>query len=91
MDIIFQGQHSGEEIAASLLNILCLFKERYRIEKFQEIQLSVTLLDNASKEVELIDSETEQAYKTFEVYRKAYEFRGQKGYPVLKLVVDNTK
>lgn len=91
MDIILQGDHSGEEAAQSLARILTLFKERYQIAGFREVHLMVTLVDEQGDDVELIDSETNQAYRIFEVYREGYELEGKKGMPTLQLVVDNTR
>lgn len=91
MDIILQGQHDGHEALESLEKVLQLFKERYRIEDFREIHLSVTLVDAQGDEVELVDSDTNQPYRVFEVYRSGYEFYGRRGEPKLQLVVDNTK
>ncbi|MDP3269046.1 MAG: hypothetical protein Q8M40_08355 [Legionella sp.] len=91
MDIILQGQHDGLEAVESLDRVLKLFKERYSISEFREIHLTVTLVDDQGDEVELIDSETNQPYRIFEVYRQGYELSGRKGIPMLQLVVDNTK
>ncbi|AUH71845.1 Uncharacterised protein [Legionella sainthelensi] len=93
MDIILQGEHSGEEATQSLARVLELFKERYHIAGFREIHLTVTLLDEQGDDVELIDSESNQAYRIFEVYRQGYELSSSKGkkVPVLQLVVDNTR
>lgn len=91
MDIIFQGTHNSEEAAESLLSVLRLFKERYHIGQFREMHLTVTLVDDQGDDVELIDSETSQAYRIFEVYRKGYELSGRRGQPMLQLVVDNTR
>ncbi|MCL5272468.1 MAG: hypothetical protein M1486_04040 [Gammaproteobacteria bacterium] len=90
MDIILQGQHNADETVQSLERVLQLFKERYQVEGFREIHLTVTLLDAQGDEVELIDSESNQAYRVFEVYRQGYELTGRKGIPMLQLVVDNT-
>lgn len=90
MDIILQGQHNAEETVNSLERVLQLFKERYQVDGFREIHLTVTLVDAQGDEVELIDSESNQAYRVFEVYRKGYELAGRKGIPMLQLVVDNT-
>lgn len=90
MDIIFQGKHSTEEAAESLLSVLRLFKERYSIEHFREIHLAVTLVDKHGDDVELVDSDTAQIYRTFEVYRKGHELNAKYGSPMLQLVVDNT-
>ncbi|CAM2856679.1 hypothetical protein [Legionella worsleiensis] len=90
MDIILQGQHNADETVQSLQRVLQLFKERYQVEGFREIHLTVTLVDGHGDEVELIDSESNKAYRVFEVYRKGYELTGRKGIPMLQLVVDNT-
>lgn len=91
MEIILQGQHDGKETVKSLENVLKLFKERYNITDFREIHLSVTLVDDQGDVVELVDNETNQAYRVFEVYREGYELAGKQGAPLLQLVVDNTK
>jgi hypothetical protein len=91
MDIILQGEHSGDEAAESLERVLHLFKDRYHIAGFREIHLTVTLIDEQGDDVELIDSESNQAYRTFEVYRQGYELDGKKSLPSLQLVIDNTK
>lgn len=91
MDIIFQGQHNSEEAAESLLSVLRLFKERYNIGQFREMHLMVTLVDDHGDDVELVDSETSQAYRTFQVYRKGCELSEKRNPPILHLVVDNTR
>ncbi len=91
MDIILQGQHNGDEAAESLEKVLKLFQDRYHITEFREIHLSITLIDEQGDVVELVDSETNQAYRVFEVYREGYELTGKHGVPMLQLVVDNTK
>ena len=90
MEIIFQGKHDSEEAVASLLSVIRLFKERYHISQFREMHLTVTLVDDRGDDVELIDTETEQSYRTFEVYRDGQAFIRRRGLPMLKLVVDNT-
>lgn len=90
MDIILQGQHNADETVQSLERVLKLFKERYQVDGYREIHLTVTLVDEQGDEVELIDSESNQAYRIFEVYRQDYELVGRKGRPLLRLVVDNT-
>ena len=91
MDIILQGQHNSDEAVESLERVLQLFKERYQINDYREIHLTLTLVDEHGDEVELVDSETNQPYRIFEVYRKGYELEGRKGIPMLQLIVDNTK
>lgn len=90
MEIIFQGRHDSDEAAESLVGVLRLFKERYHIGQFREMHLSVTLVDEQGEDVELVDSETAQAYRIFEVYRQGQELTQRTGRPMLKLVVDNT-
>lgn len=90
MEIIFHGRHDSSEAAESLQGIIRLLKERYHIGQFREMHLSVTLVDNGGEDVELIDSETEHAYRVFEVYRQGQELLSGTGRPALKLVIDNT-
>ncbi|MBA2650018.1 MAG: hypothetical protein H0U75_10590 [Legionella sp.] len=91
MDIILQGQHNGAELIDSLERVFKLFEENYNIMAFREIHVTVTLVDEEGELVELVDSETNQAYRIFEVYRNEFELSGKQGVPFLQLVVDNTK
>lgn len=93
MDIIFQGNHTVEEAAENLLSVLRLFNDRYSIAQFREMHLIVTLVDKQGDDVELIDSETHQVYRNFEVYRRAEALKttDKHGAPLLQLVVDNTQ
>jgi hypothetical protein len=91
MDIIFQGKHNNEEAAESLLSVLRLFKERYHISQFREMHLIVTLVDDQGDDIELVDSETSQAYRTFEVYSGGHQLSRRRGHPLLQLIVDNTR
>lgn len=91
MDIILQGEQSNEEIIESLNKVFALFQDRYGIEEFCEIHLSVTLIDDHGDIVELVDNDSEQVYRVFEVFREGYEAQDKKGFPILQLVVDNTK
>jgi len=91
MEIIFQGRHDSDEAAESLISIINLFKERYHIGQFREMHLSVTLVDASGEDVELVDTETAEAYRTFEVYRQGQEKTQYIGRPTLKLVIDNTR
>ena len=91
MEIIFHGRHSSAEAQASLAHILCLLKERYNIQAFREMRLSVTLVDEMGIDVELVDSETNHAYRTFEIYQQGHEFIREIGRPTLSLVVDNVR
>lgn len=92
MEIIFHGRHDSEEAVESLLGIIRLFNERYQIGQFREMHLSVTLVDKQGADVELVDSDTDEAYRIFEVYRQGHEALRSTGQrPTLKLVIDNTQ
>ncbi len=89
MEIIFHGKHdSMEEATHSLLSIIKLFHDRYQIDGFREMHLSVTLVDSCGEDVELVDSETDQALRVFEVYREGKEVIKRRGRPNLKLVMN---
>lgn len=92
MDIILQGDHSGEETEQNLTSVLRLLKERYHIDHFREIHLTVTLVDSQGDDVELVDSETNEVYRTVQIYRTGHELStGRNTRPMLQLVVDNTR
>jgi hypothetical protein len=93
MDIIFDGRQDGDEASESLAGIIQLFKERYDIGQFREMHLSLTLVDDAGEDVELVDSETNEPFRVFEVYRDQHAYAVSRGMrrPSLKLVVDNTQ
>ncbi|KTD23201.1 hypothetical protein [Legionella londiniensis] len=91
MDIIFQGKHNSEEAIESLCRVIELFKERYQICQFREMRLTMTLVDEQGDDVELVDSETMDVYRTFEVHREQYELTRRPSTPILKLVIDNTR
>lgn len=91
MEIIFEGRHDSDEAAESLLSVLRLFKDRYHIGQFREMHLSVTLVDTEGQDVELIDSQTAEAYRVFEVCRESHGLAQAVGKPSLKLIIDNTR
>ena len=91
MEIIFEGRLDSFEAEESLISVLRLFKDRYRIGRFREMHLSVTLVDEEGEDVELVDSETNETYRTFEVHRSGHERPKTVGRPALKLVIDNTR
>ena len=91
MEIVFQGRHDSQEAAECLQSVIRLFKERYQIGQFREMHLSVTLVDEQGSDIELVDSETDEAYRVFEIYRDSHQFKQTLGRPGLKLVVDNTR
>lgn len=90
MEIIFEGRHDSDEAVESILSVIRLFKERYHIGQFREMHLSVTLVDDCGEDIELVNSETDEAYRVFEVHRNGKEEVKVKGKPKLKLVIDNT-
>ena len=89
MEIIFHGKHDSSDAVESLQGVIRMLNERYHIGQFREMHLSVTLVDDRGDDVELIDSETEQAYRIFEVYRQGQELLRASGRPALKLVINN--
>ena len=89
MEIIFHGLHDSVDAVESLQGIIRLLNDRYHIAQFREMHLSVTLMDERGYDVELIDSETKQAYRVFEVYRQGNELVRPSGRPALKLVTNN--
>lgn len=92
MQILFHGNQSAEEAADSLMSILKLFKERYGIGNFREMNLNITLLDSEGHDVELVDAGTSEVLGLFEVYKTGeYQPKAKNDSPMLKLVVDNTK
>lgn len=91
MDIIFRGEYSDNEVIESFVGVLGLFKGNYHVSHFREMHLTVTLMDDQGHDVELVDSQTSQAYRFFEVYREHSELGKQKSKPFLRLVVDNTR
>jgi hypothetical protein len=91
MDIIFHGLHEGDEVLNSVQCALTLLQERYRIQRFREMHLSVTLVDEAGQDVELVDSLTDHVYSVLDVCRDYHEGLRRIGPPGLKLVIDNTR
>ena len=93
MQVIFQGEQNSEEMLESLLSIVKLFRERYGIKHFREVQLSMVLMDEQLDDVELVDSRTSEVFRVFEVYKSGEAIKpiSSQEIPNLKLVVDNTK
>lgn len=91
MDIIFQGCHNSDEAMKSLVGVIKLFCERYQISQFREMHLSVTLVDGSGSDVELYDSETNQAYRIFEIHKQNQGETRRVTKPTLKLVINNQK
>ena len=91
MEIIFQGKQDSDEAIESLISVIRLFKDRYHIGQFREMHLSVTLVDAQGDDVELVDSETSQAYRVFEVQKQGKALPRITRRGGLKLVIDNTR
>lgn len=91
MDIIVHGEQSTEEAIQTIAKVLRMFKERYQIGGYKEMHLNVVLLDEQRDEVELMDSQTKQIYRIFEVLPQGPVLStGRRVYPQLRLVVDNS-
>ena len=93
MEIILQGNLDNEATVKSLSSVLQLFKDRYHILSFREVHLHVTLVDERGDDVELIDSQTNEVYRVFEVRQQSQELStNTKPHAAssIHLVVDNT-
>lgn len=92
MEIILQGQLNSEDTAKSLTSVLRLFNERYHISSFREVHLHLTLVDEQGDDVDLVNNETNEVYRIFEVRQQdnslTTKHRHESG---LHLVIDNTK
>ena len=92
MEIIIQGKHNTKNTTANLANVLRLFQERYHINAFREIHLSVTLVNEDGDDVELIDNETNLVYRIFEIHQQSPALTKKcRSHTKLKLVTDNTQ
>lgn len=91
MEVLFEGNHDGCEAAEQLMGVIRLFQERYHISHFREMHLSVTFVDDEGEDVELVDTETTEVYRTFEVYRNGEALIASHQPRRLRLVIDNTR
>lgn len=92
MEIILQGKLNGEDTANSLISVLRLFKERYHIAKFREVHLHVTLVDEHGDDVDLVNNDTNEVYRIFEVRQQAEPLTSKhQRESSIHLVIDNTK
>lgn len=92
MEIIFDGRNSRTELLNQLTEVLEMFEMRYQINNFREMHFTLTLVDKNGDDVELVDTQTAEVYRYFEVHSdKEESLRPRKGKPCLRLVVDNTK
>ena len=46
MEIIFNGEYDGKKTSESLEAIIRMFRERFHINQFKEMRLSLVLIDN---------------------------------------------
>ena len=91
MDIILHGSLNNEDTAQSLASVLRLLHDRYHINSFREIHLEVTLVDDEGNDVELINNETNEVYRIFEVRQQSQELSSERqASSAIHLVVDNT-
>lgn len=88
MEIIFHGRHDSTQATESLAGIIAMLEKRYQIGVFREMHLSITLVDETGEDVELVDTETDEAYRVLEVYQQSKHIPKKKGRPDLKLVID---
>ncbi len=89
MDIMLKGVHSEKEIVESLAHVFELFKQRYGIETYREMYLTLTLVDAQGDDVELVDSKTDEIFNRFDIIDSTTRNQPQYKKPNLKLVVDN--
>lgn len=88
MEIIFHGRHDSNQATENLISIFEMIKQRYKIDVFREMHLSITLVDETGEDVELVDSETDEAFRVMEVYQHTKNIPRKKGRPDLRLVVN---
>lgn len=91
MEIIFHGQQDWQKTQECLLGVIQMLHDQYQIAQLREIHLSLTLMDEEGFDVELRDTETEEAYRIMEVFRNDNEYHHIRQTHPLTLVVDNTK
>ncbi len=92
MDIIFREQHTSLEISEQFNGILHLLQEKYHIDQFREIHLTLTLVDSQGFDVELVDSKSDTPYRVIEVCKEEPELTTRsKSHSSLRLVIDNTR
>lgn len=90
MDIMLKGAHSKKEIVESLAHVFDLFKNRYGIETYREMYLTLTLVDAQGDDVELVDTKTNEVFSRFDIIDQSASNQPQYKKPNLKLVVDNS-
>ena len=86
MDILFHGEHTHKDIAAAIEDVLYLLHERWDVQAFKDLHLSLILVDESGFEVELVDSNTQQDLRVLNVYKKNNSYVQKRKIPHLKLV-----
>ncbi|HCA89922.1 MAG: hypothetical protein CMF38_05695 [Legionellaceae bacterium] len=92
MHILLQGHQTQAQIIQQITDLLHFLTNKYAIALFEDIDLSLNLLDAQGNGLELIDDKTGETYRYIEIKQNACFI----GKPVLSrsrlsLVVDNTK
>ncbi|WP_367606023.1 hypothetical protein [Legionella sp. W05-934-2] len=91
MDIMLKGVHNEREIVESLAHVFELFKQRYGIETYRELYLTLTLVDSQGDDVELVDTKTNEVFNRFDIIDSHSSNEPHYKKPHLKLVVDNSR
>ena len=86
MEIRFHGSHTHKDISTVIADVLDLLHERWHVHSFNDLHLSLILIDNAGFEVELIDSNTNQYLQVLNVYPNTGICVHKRKLPCLRLV-----
>lgn len=70
MDIRFHGQLTQEHTLSGLQEVFQLLVERYQVQRFKEVHVSLILVDAQGFEVDLVDSDTHQTLRVLDVDRR---------------------
>jgi len=98
LDIKFHGMHSTKEAKEAVSKMMDVLKDRYGISDFEDMLLNVTLYNEKGEEVELVNADSDEVLKLFEVHKNTPSHSpthfGKPNKRVakehLRLVVDNT-
>jgi len=86
MDILFHGEHAHSDIAAAIENVINLLHDRWHVQSFKDLHVSLVLVDESGFEIELIDSVTQQDLRVMNIYKHDHSYVQQRKFPQLKLV-----
>ncbi len=86
MEILFHGQHTHKDLAAAIEDVLYLLHDRWNVQSFNDLHLSLILTDDAGFEVELMDSNTHQDLRVLNVYPKTHSYVQKRKLPNLRLI-----